>query len=150
MDSCRTPVFTTASTPKWHLLSSPVTAVPTPQRAAIKQGEPQTEKQSRERYFFTLTNREKISFREGLNISQYFGPRVRSAERLSLSLGSEHLVRCRSISVLFKWLNLLKQQTQGQGLTGRYLLYWIVSRNAQTLIFYINTTEIIKTSKLFT
>lgn len=42
----------------------------------------------------------------------------------------------------------MKQRTRGQGLTGRYLLYWMVFRNAQTLIFYINTTEVIKTSTL--
>lgn len=147
MHSCRTPVFTTAGTQKWQLLSSSVTVVPTPQRAAIKQGEPQIEKQQG-KIFFPLTKRAKISLGESLNISQYFGPRIRSAERLPLSVGSEHLVRCRSISVLFKWLKLLKQQTQGQELTERYILYQMVSRNVQTLIFYINTTEVIKTSTL--
>lgn len=36
----------------------------------------------------------------------------------------------------------------GPRLMGRYLLYWMVFRNAQTLSFYINITEVIKTSTL--
>lgn len=114
MHSCRTPVFTTASMQKRQLLGSPVTAVPTPQRTDINQGVPQIEKESRERSFFPpLQTDQKISLGENLNISQRFGARVRSAEPLPLSLSAEHLVRCRSISVLFKQLNYCWSSAHG-------------------------------------
>lgn len=117
MHSHRTLIFTPASMQKRMLLSSPHQCWPTPQRTAINQGDPQIEKQSRERSFSPLTNRgekkkkKKITWVKSKHFSTLW---TQGQECWALTrLVSEHLVRCRSISVFFKRLNYCWSNTHG-------------------------------------